>query len=193
MVVSGVQRSPSLGFLTVCQRESSTLLGGYLVLNLAGRPMEFHCTAPVRPSRAQEILYGPTLKPYLCGEQIGRTLIDSAKARPGVVFTDVVDAMAVRDHIALPVVYVFPKGDPADGEVKTPARIDGAHEACPPPFSIRLRPFTIGDQRLAVVLDHEEDERRIVEAWQGRLGDFDLSEPFGRIRDAIDEAYRSAR
>ena len=51
------------------------LFGGYLVLNLLGRPLEFHCTAPVRPNRAQEILYGPTLDPYLCGERIGQTLV----------------------------------------------------------------------------------------------------------------------
>ena len=42
-----------------------------MLLNLAGRPLEFHCTAPVKPNRVQQILYGPSLQPYLYGEQIG--------------------------------------------------------------------------------------------------------------------------
>ena len=46
-----------------------------VLLNAAGRPLEFHCTAPIKPNRAQEILYGPTLESFLYGEQIGQTLI----------------------------------------------------------------------------------------------------------------------
>ena len=37
---------------------------------------------PVRPSRAQQILYGPTLEPYLLGEQIAGALLDEAKLKP---------------------------------------------------------------------------------------------------------------
>ena len=50
---------PVLGFLTVLEHPQHGLFGGYLLLNLAGRPVEFHCTAPVKPNRAQQILYGP--------------------------------------------------------------------------------------------------------------------------------------
>ena len=72
------EKNEKLGFLTVVEDQKSGLFGGYLVLNSAGRPLEFHCTAPVKPTRAQEILYGPTLKSYLYGEQIGKTLLDHA-------------------------------------------------------------------------------------------------------------------
>ena len=70
--------TPSLGFLTVLDYGQEGLFGGYLTLNLSGRPLEFHCTAPIKPNRAQEILYGPTLQSYLYGEQIGRTLLGEA-------------------------------------------------------------------------------------------------------------------
>ena len=53
-----------------------------------GRPLEFHCTAPIKPNRAQEILYGPTLDAFLYGEQIGRTLLAEAKIEPLLVCTD---------------------------------------------------------------------------------------------------------
>jgi hypothetical protein len=44
-----------------------------------GRPLEFHCTEPVQPSRAQQILFGPTLRDFLCGEQIGGALLAKCK------------------------------------------------------------------------------------------------------------------
>ena len=65
----------ALGFLTVLEHDEHGLVGGYLLLNMAGRPLEFHCTVPVRPNRAQQILFGPTLRPYLYGEQIGQALL----------------------------------------------------------------------------------------------------------------------
>ena len=86
---NGPKSLPAIGFLTVCDYAEAGICGGYLILNAGGRPLEFHCTAPVKANRAQEILYGPTLKPFLYGEQIGQTLIGRAKVGPLVVVTDV--------------------------------------------------------------------------------------------------------
>jgi len=86
--------NPALGFLTVINDPQFGLFGGYLVLNLSGRPLEFHCSAPIKPNRAQEILYGPTLEPFLYGEQIGRTLINQASTPPLLICTDRDQAMA---------------------------------------------------------------------------------------------------
>ena len=100
---AGMTPNAALGFLTVVEDSQHGLFGGYLVLNAAGRPLEFHCTAPVKPNRAQEILYGPTLEPFLYGEQIGQTLLSKAKTPPLFVFTDRPAAMAVRQHVEMPV------------------------------------------------------------------------------------------
>jgi len=99
-----------LGFLTVVDRASYGLIGGYLILNTAGRPLEFHCTTPVRPSRAQQILYGPTLEPYLFGEQIGQSLLSKAKLEPLAVCTDRVEVLAVREYTAVPVAFAATGG-----------------------------------------------------------------------------------
>ena len=85
MSASGSKSVPSVGFLTVQEFTDLGLIGGYLILNAVGRPLEFHCTAPVRPNRAQEILYGPTLVPFLYGEQIGQTLVAKGKSRPMLI------------------------------------------------------------------------------------------------------------
>ena len=86
----------ALGFLTVVADPQYGLCGGYLILNPAGRPLEFHCTTPIKPNRAQEILYGPTLESFLYGEQIGRTLIQQGGESPLVVFTDVEPVLCAR-------------------------------------------------------------------------------------------------
>lgn len=118
MTASGSKSLPSIGFLTVTEHGEHGLFGGYLVLNSAARPLEFHCTAPVRPNRAQEILFGPTLKPFLYGEQIAHTLITKARQTPLLIFTDVVHVLDVRPLIEIPVVHLA-SGAPAAGSERS--------------------------------------------------------------------------
>lgn len=195
MPASSQKSQPAIGFLTVCDHEGQGLFGGYLVLNPAARPLEFYCTAPVRPNHAQEILYGPTLKPYLYGEQIGRALLDKAKARPIVVFTDVEHVLAVRQYSTSPVAHVIKPEATIDepGENDLYLRLDNAHRTPPSCVSANLHCFSLGEQRLAVSMAYESDAREIASRWQPYTTDFDLNEPFDRIRDAIDEARASAK
>ena len=188
-----------LGFLTVVEDPRYGLFGGYLVLNAAGRPLEFHCTAPIKPNRAQQILYGPTLEPYLFGEQIGRTLLTKGQTEPGVVCTDREPALAVRDFVDVPVLLVLSSDDTSPGAHGQPGsdppspdepqektwRLDAAH-----PGGRGLIAFRQGRNRVAVP-EPGGDDLRLVTQRLGELSDsFDLAEPFQRIRQAIEEARR---
>ena len=198
---TGAKSNAPLGFLTVIEDPEHGLFGGYLILNRAGRPLEFHCTAPVKPTRAQQILYGPTLEPFLYGEQIGQTLLGKARNEPALVSTDREPVLAVREFSKVPVALVLPSEEAAaqegvlQGEAPTadpsPARryrCDAAHGrvSCGPVF-------LLGRNRLAVSV-MAADDRESIAACLGELADsFDLAEPFGRIREAIDEARRGGR
>lgn len=164
-----------LGFLTVVENDLLGLVGGYLLLSPAGRPLEFHCTAPVKPSRAQQILFGPTLKPYLIGEQISQALIRKADAQPLVIWTDEPAVLAARDFVTLPMALVVGNGASVEDAVR---HFD------------RLTEFVVGKQRAAVVSLHANDVDVIVSRLAA-LATFDLAEPFGRIREAIEEAQRA--
>ncbi|NLS95563.1 MAG: hypothetical protein GXX96_25800 [Planctomycetaceae bacterium] len=197
MTASGVNSTSPLGFLTVVEDTNSGLFGGYLVLNRSGRPLEFHCTAPIRPNRAQEILYGPTLKPYLYGEQIGRTLLEKGKQTPAVVLTDCEPMLAVAEFVTLPVVLVgAEKAEghlPADCSPKDAGglkwRIDSAQKLEP-----NLRFFRVGGHCLALRTGAApEEENSAVQAIDGASVGLDLREPFERIRAAIDEARRGGQ
>jgi hypothetical protein len=95
-----------LGFLTAIEVPERGFVGGLLVTNHFGRPLEFQCTAPLKPNRAQEILYGPTLIPYVLGDLIGRTLIEKVGVKPHLVLTERNDLLPMRDLVSIPVACV---------------------------------------------------------------------------------------
>jgi hypothetical protein len=171
-VVSQQQSSPpavTLGFLTIFQ-EPSGWLGGYLVTNGWGRPLEFRLTTAVQPNRVQAALYGPTLTEYLLADLIGKTLVEKTSTKPDLVVTDTLEALPVRSRIELPVVALRPPGT----AVAEPLVLD--HPRAPQGLVLPAR--AVADRPVVWELLDRVDTA------------VDLSEPFGRIREAIAEARR---
>jgi hypothetical protein len=120
--------SENLGFLTVIDQTPGGLTGGFLVLNRAGRPLEFHCTMPIQPEKIQKILYGDALQPFLCGERIAQTLIQRSKLPVFSILTNQPAVLPVQPLVSTPIVYIF--GDharqeasnspPSDSEIVLP-------------------------------------------------------------------------
>ena len=165
------------------------------MLTPAGRPVEFHCTAPVKPNRAQQILYGPTLESYLFGEQIGQTLVTKSSVGAGLVLTNCEPALAVRDHIDVPVAWVRSNSE-SENTPKPRAQINGPPESSSVPTRGPLTQptsqFQVAGQSLAMRPDDAEDQVRVVDMLRPIVSNLDLSEPFQRIHDAINEAQRAA-
>jgi len=152
------------GFLTTVESPTHGLFGGYLLVDPAGRPLEFHCTAPVKVSRAQQILYGATLPGHLHGRQIGATLIAEGSVTPLVVLTDIESMLAVRPHTQLPVALVSGP-DAGTG-------------------------FELGAARVTGPVGDAAAETTLRETLAPLAAAVDLREPFGRIRAAIEEAQK---
>jgi hypothetical protein len=166
-----------LGFLTVLQ-EAGSYVGGYLVTTAWGRPLEFRLSTAVQPNRIQQILYGGTLEDYLCGELIGRALIEKSSTPTQVILTDTRPALAVRNRVEMPVVLVAPASAPDEGE------------GAAPPGTLLVRPGREGRGPVYCSAASPYDLptlRDLLHALDGRL---DLSEPFARIREAVNEARR---
>lgn len=181
--MSGNKTLPSIGFLTVLEHPGQGWLGGYLLLNAAGRPLEFHCTAPVKPNRAQEILYGPTLKPFLFGEQIGQTLVAKSPLKPIFVCTDTAEVLSLQELVDFPVVLVLP-GDGAPAGTTT---TDLPREMAGWP---RQR---LGVRDVTLTANREADFASVSRQWSPYADGVDLLEPFLRIRDAVEETQRNER
>jgi hypothetical protein len=168
-----LQAAPNLGFLTVVQ-EHGGYLGGYLVTNHWGRPLEFRLTTSVQPNRVQQILYGGTLKAYIHAELIGKTLVEKTGIAVQLVVTDCEPVLDLRLHCSVPVVWLA-KADNPLVQAMTQAGAGVSHTAagsliCHPKYTSEVP----GLRTLLQQIDAAAD----------------LAEPFARIREALGEARK---
>jgi hypothetical protein len=193
MNASGQKSLPAIGFLTVTQDDEHGFFGGYLILNSMGRPLEFHCTAPVRPNRAQEILYGPTLEPYLCGERIGQTLLGKSKVTPSLAITDLESVLAARPFVSVPLALVL--GRQEDVDVAGPDAAEALRRVDAPADTLTrprggLQRMNVAGFTVGVSHDRPQDLECVAKQCPQFTEAIDLSEPFDRIREAIGEARK---
>jgi hypothetical protein len=168
-----LETAPHLGFLAILQ-ENGSYLGGYLVTSSWGRPLEFRLSSAVQPNRVQQILYGPTLKPYVCADLIGKTLVEKCGVAPHVVLTDCEHALDLRLSVAFPVVWLAPLADAA-GQALAANGLEarqgqGYRGVCHPKFPDDVKAV----QTLLEKVDAAAD----------------LTEPYLRIREALAEARK---
>ena len=182
-----------LGFLTALEDEQQGWLGGLLILNAASRPLEFHCTAPVKPSRAQEILYGNTLGSYLCGDQIGAALTKKSGLQPLLYVTDVQHMLAVRPVVNVPVVFIEGGAEDAEHSHSSDAclRVDQPHASLLAPHANFVR-FELRKQWFCVDKSFPNDEPSACAVLE-ELRTIDLHEPFLRVREALEETQLRKR
>ena len=158
-----------LGFLSVTETPLGSV-GGLLVTNHFGRPLEFQCTTPVRPNRTQEILYGNSLKSFLYGELIGKTLCSRLAIKPDLIIVGQEDLLELRRDNEIPVAYLAPneKRDLAD-ETK----------------------LSIGNQSVQLHREFATDRELLEEKSRSISADADLSEPLLRVQEALQETVKS--
>src|SRR5437870_8265366 len=99
-----------MGFLTILE-ETNGYLGGYLVTNVWGRPLEFRLSTAVQPNRVQQILYGGSLEPYICADLIGKALVEKTATPVSLVLTDNQAVLDLRDRWETPVAWLAPRED----------------------------------------------------------------------------------
>ena len=153
-----------LGFIVIAHYGNEGYAGGCLCTNEKGVPLEFRYTAPVQPTRLQELLYGPTLKPELFGQLIASELLKGAEHSPRAVVTDEeAILLGLQSRLAVFQIVRTPEGDqPHDQErsrqVQTPQG----------PIVLRWR-------------------QQGIEEFVERLCGIDLLEPLDRVKKLLSE------
>jgi hypothetical protein len=169
----------TLGFCTVRSHAEHGFFGGYLILNTHARPLEFHCTLPVKPSRAQEILYGKTLPDFVCGEQIAKALTSKAKLTPQLVLTDCPAVLALSHVSDVLVVCLH----------EAAAQSPQSASLLPATDAQRLKIVALGNHKAAILRDALQAEAKLTELWRELDVTMDIYEPFQRIAEALLEAH----
>jgi hypothetical protein len=163
----------TIGYFTVVENERTGWTGGLLILDRGGRPLEFQCTLPVRPTRAHEILFGPTLRSHLIGEVIGKLLLEKARTPISLLCCDQPEALTTSQHTASPVALVGRAAEADEGPVSA-EMLPGAE------------PIEVAGTAFLVPLEHVGQVTGIAEFYADLP---DAVEPFERIREAIQEAH----
>ncbi len=159
-----------LGFMETMEVEGRGHIGGLLITNQNGRPLEFQCTTPVKPNRTQEILFGDTLRPWLLGELIGCTLLDRVAIKPSLIITSDLNLLELRNHTTIPVACA--------AEAKSKIAEQGG--------TIR-----IGGSILRFHAAHGIDAEMLSKQKHLLPDSADLAEPLERVREALAETVKT--
>lgn len=181
-MASSNKSSLSLGFISVRHHAVHGYFGGYLIVNQLGRPLEFHCTLPVKPSRAQELLYGATLDAFICGEQIAKALVTKAKLKSQLLLTDCSAVLAFENVGDEPIIYL-------DAQELG----DTSHLRRPSDANVDLRRMGNSDVSCYATNSGSVTESAITNIQSQLAPNFDLAEPFQRIAEALLEAHPIAK
>ncbi|MEL6110576.1 MAG: hypothetical protein AAFU85_31605 [Planctomycetota bacterium] len=162
----------TIGYFTVVDDERNGCTGGLLVLDQAGRPIEFQCTLPVRPTRTHEILFGPTLKEHVIGQVVGKALIKRCRTPLTILCVDQPEALTIDSFCTTPVALVREAAEFDEGPI-SPDMLNG------------IEPVEVAGATLFVPLENADLIAQLAQSFEDLP---DAVEPFARIREAIQEA-----
>ncbi len=186
----------TFGYLAMLEFPDHGYFGGYLIVSALGRPLEFHCTTPIRPSPAQKILYGATLEPYLLGEQLSSALLQVAKLTPDLILVNHDATLRARSGSSVPMVHLYgntvgsPDATPQSESAIKDTDASTTFRESSSPSDRRHGTFTVSSHNFQLLSGHEPEQLEIVRLLTELARHVELAEPFARIEEAIREAQR---
>ena len=163
----------TIGYFTVVDDERTGWTGGLLVLDRGGRPLEFQCTLPVRPTRAHEILFGPTLKSHLVSQVIGKLLIAKCRTPLTILCCDQVEGLEIESFTSSPVALIREAAELDEGPISS-EMLAGSEFV------------DVAGSSFLVPIERREEVVQMADCFVDLP---DAVEPFERIREAIKEAH----
>jgi hypothetical protein len=142
--------------------------GAILVTDEWSKPLEFRCTAPVRPTPLQRTLYGKSLLPHLLTELIGKPLINSIHEKPQLILIADEAFFDVRHKFSVPVIRIAkPQGS------KSKALL------------IQSASGKFDQVEIEAHLKFASDLDSVGEHLRDLFGRWDLNEPFQRLAEGL--------
>ena len=166
-----------IAYLDVLRLDAAGYLGGILVVDEFGLPLEFRHTLALKPSRLQTTLYGDALDRYLRAAVITTRLLDDLEHAPGVVL--VTDPILAIGGDARPVAHMEASGLEPTGPVGTFREVDGASAG----FTLQLRPGVAPTRFISKA--STGIHRALADAVLEASETMDVAEPPARVRAAL--------
>lgn len=157
--------------------------GAILVTDAWGKPLEFRCTAPVKPNTVQRTLYGQTLMPHVLVELIGLPLLQAVQEKPEVVVIKEDLFFDLRCKAETPVVRVRRQGS----DVKVQGDDEGG----------KAKPVVLASESgrfEAIVMEPHWQFAGDTDFCRGRMRElfarWDLLEPFDRVSKGLEYVHQ---
>ena len=103
----------TLGFLGTHRFENGAAIrGAMLITDTKTKPLEFRVTAPIRPQRFQEILYGELLNEHVSIELIGLPLLNALQQKPDLIIVRDILFLGLNTGQEIPTVLLLKEDEP---------------------------------------------------------------------------------
>ena len=150
--------------------------GAILVTDEWSKPLEFRCTAPVRPTQLQRTLYGKSLLPHVLTELVGAPLISSVREKPQIILITDEVYFDVRHKISAAVIRVArPSGSKAKQDDQLKSKLLLLQSASGKFAQVEI------EAHWKFATDLESSGERLRELF----GRWDLTEPFQRLAEGL--------
>lgn len=93
-----------VGYISSYLLEDELYIGGIMLTDNNGIPLEFKYTEPIRPTKIQKILYGNALEKYIKKEIVFLNLLSSLTMKPDLLITVEADLLEFKDSVTYPVI-----------------------------------------------------------------------------------------
>jgi len=180
---ASVSQPGKIAFLGYMEFDSgASYRGAILITDDWGKPLEFRCTAPVKPNPVQRTLYGQTLLPHVLVELIGVPLLQAVQERPEIIVVQESLFLNLRHKKDLPVVRLRRQGadvklSSEEGE-KTKPFVMSSESGKFDPIIVEVHWQFAGD------MDYSREKLREL------FGRWDLVEPFERLTKGLEYVHQ---
>jgi hypothetical protein len=186
------QKKVGMGYLLILSPSSSLFLGGLMVTDERGLPMEFRYTEPIQPSKIQQVLYGGILSRYIKQDIILETLLKNCESRLSCLIVED-ESLLEADGIDIPLFRVLPTKS-------APIGLAGTIQECSPEECLLQVSSENNPVRVMTTLKSRPDNnsqpsasasqevpkadpfKLLLDAGQS----MDITEPLDRVRKALD-------
>lgn len=93
-----------VGYISSYNLADNSYVGGLMVTDSYGIPLEFKYTEPIRPTKIQKILYGQALEKYIKKEVIFLNLLNSITNKPDLLVTLEEHLLEFANTVSFPVI-----------------------------------------------------------------------------------------
>jgi hypothetical protein len=175
-----------IGYLLSIEIADDVFMGGAMVTDSFGLPLEFRYTDPVRATKLQKVLYGGVLETYIQTDVVLSGLLDSLEQKPPLYvvndlsFVPVLDAKG-RVAIFLSEAHSQPLAEMGASNIVSPSEIMIQLTATGGPMRVHCAPGHASESPAAKSTKQAEIIKTIVEAAKT----MDVTEPLRRVEKAL--------